>query len=124
MLKDRNKKRKFASRILKIGESQYCGSTIKKWWTGYPEYKKRCCSVEKASDMMDCDAAGWPKGQGFEMILKFARNEAAFFKFFHRVWKRATSANTMTAVYQLADGKANWGLSSIDWAKNNVTFSN
>ena len=122
MLKDGNKRRKF-NRALKVGKSQYCGSTIYSRLR-YPDAKKRCCDVQDAGDEPDCDAAGWPKGQGFNVMLKYTRDGSKFFEHFHKVWKRATSANSMTAVYQLADGKANWGLSSIDWSKNNVTFSN
>ena len=56
-------------------------------------------------------------------MLKFTRNETAFFEKFHKVWKKATSANSLTAVYDLADGKATWDIPRIDWEKRNVTFA-
>lgn len=90
---------------------------------GYDTAKKQCCDVKDPSDIMDCDAAGWPKGEGFNIMLKYARDEKLFFANFHMVWQRATSENTRTAVYKLKDGESSWGVKKIDWGSNKVTFA-
>ena len=76
-----NKPKTF-DRVLEIGKDKYCGSTIHSKLR-YPDAKKRCCGVENAGDMPDCDAAAWPKGPAFNEMIKMTRDENLFFWRFH-----------------------------------------
>ncbi len=49
--------------------------------------------------------------------MGFASEEARWLKKFHDVWKRATSGNSRTAVYDLTDGPETYTIPKIDWDK-------
>lgn len=123
-LKDGSGGKVMLKQVLFPGEpgkkGEFCGAPLTTWRTYYPEAKKRCCNVKDPSDMVDCDAAGWPKGPGFESILEYTRDMNMWLKKFYKVWQRATSGNSLTAVYQLKDGPATLKVTPVDWSKETV----
>ena len=110
---NKNKKKN----VLKKGDT-YCGSP----WNGAKSFKaekEQCCDA--AFDKIDdCDASAWPKGYGFNAVLRFARDEKAWLKNIVRVWAHAVSRNSYTANYRLAKDKGSRPDLKIDWSKHQL----